>query len=171
MKYLTKKSAVLAMIVAGIAVGMYFIFFTKSDIEGWYSVRDTFVDSTARETAVILFVEVPEYDSVKLTKVAEFESDIWLSKSELNVNNKRTLLFHFFKGADTAALSDYMVDELSYTNPSIADPASLLQVVPHGWVLKVDYAPNKTDQGSTEIRKSQFYMPRAGVHARDLRPH
>lgn len=165
----SRKNLLLVIATIVLVAVVYLVWFGKSDIDGWYTVRDTFVDSTGRETAVILFVEVPEYDSAKMRKTAVYESEEWSGKTVWDLSRNRTLLFHFFKAADTLPLTEYMIGELAYSNPSISNPTELLQTVPNGWVVKMDFPKNAEGSTSTEMRAAQFYKPRPGVKARDLR--
>lgn len=162
---------VVVMLTAAFGLAGFWLYdhFYNDKLEGYYSIHDGFVDTTGIEQAAISFVQVEEYDSMMVLRVAERLTQESIERAELNVLKERTYLFYFFVPGDTAALNEEMIDELAYTHPDTRNPADRLVVVPGGWVVKAKFAPSTMQPKSIDTHKSQFYMPRAGIKALDLR--
>ena len=131
--------------------------------------RDNFLDSNGIEDASISFVEVLEYDSLKVLRVAEILTRDAVENEVLHRTKHRVYLYHFYIPGDTASLDEEMLDELAYTHPSVQDPSDKLLVVPGGWVVKASFSPDMWQPREIDGRQSQFYMPRAGTKVLDLR--
>ena len=138
-------------------------------LEGYYRIHDGFVDTTGIEQASVSFVEVEEYDSLMVLRVAERLTRTSIEANELSAEQERTYLFYFFEPGDTAALDSDMVDELAYTHPDTDNPQEKLVVVPGGWAVKATFAPTMLQPKDIDTRRLSFYMPRTGIKAQDLR--
>lgn len=160
-------------ILLGLSLGLAALFVwhrsSVNDVEGFYAVADSLLDVSDSEAAAIYFVKVEAYDTTKILRSAERIAQSIIMSPKLNSGRKRTMLFHFFKPGDTAGLSPVELDELAYTHPEITEPASMLYVVPGGWVVRAVFSPNKMQPQSVKLAPSRFYMPRPGVKAYDLR--
>lgn len=162
----------LLFFVAGAAVGLgiYFAFIHQgmNPVLEFSSVRDSFTDVKPAETTVVYFIRVKAYDSLQIRNAADYYIKEELVKPELAASKQRTLLLHFFVEGDTAALGTDMLDELAYTHPEVTDPSSTLMLVPSGYVMKVVYKPGAQTAATSELKRTQFYMARPGIHAKDL---
>jgi hypothetical protein len=160
-------------VLFGVAVGIagFYVWHKSSSlsIDGFYVETDGFTDTRGEDVASVHFVRVEAYDSLKILRVADHLITSALEGNTLDPSKKRRFLFHFFMASDTAALTQDMVDELAYTNPSIEDPARTLQVVASGYVLQADFAPSMMTPARSETRRTLFYMPRPGIKARDVK--
>ena len=160
---------VLFTVAFGIAVAYVIYWQSSVSIDGFYTVTDSFVDTTSHEAASVSFVQVEEYDSVKVIRVAEHLTQQALEGGDANALKRRTFLYHFYTPGDTASLTQDMIDELSYTHPAIVDAEQTLMVIPGGIVVKATFSEKSTRPETTDVRRTQFYMPRAGIRAKDFR--
>lgn len=167
----TSIIVVVVMLVVAFGLAGYWMYdhLAVDKLDGYYSVHDGFVDTTGIEQASVSFVEVEDYDSMMVLRVAERLTRESIDRQELDAQQERTYLYYFFMKGDTAALDEEMVDELAYTHPDTRNPADRLVVVPGGWVVKAAFAPAMMQPKAINTHQSQFYMPRAGIKAQDLR--
>lgn len=160
-------------IAVGFAAGLgaYFIWLRDmpNPVLEFSSVRDTFTDTSGNETAIVYFIRVKSYDSVQIRSSANYYVNQSITKPEISVSKRRTLLMHFFVEGDTAALSTDMQDELAYTHPEVSDPNKTLLLVPGGYVMKVVYDKDTHKPSVSELKRTSFFMARPGIHAKDLR--
>jgi hypothetical protein len=159
------------LLTASLVLAVVYVVFWRSsqELEGYYTVTDEFVDSSGLEIASVAFVKVEAYDSMKVLRVAEILTRNAVEGGKIDVLKARTFLYHFYITGDTAALTEAMVDELAYTHPMIVDPGSMLFMIPGGWVVRASFAEKMMQPRTVEARPSQFYMPRPGIRAIDLR--
>lgn len=155
------------IVLVGLAVGGYYVYFWTT--KTFYTVTDQFVDTTGIETVSVAFVQVEEYDSLKVNKVARILTQEAHEEGKVDLMKPRTFLYHFFKAGDTASLTDAMIDELAYTHPAIVDPEKQLMAVPNGWVVRVSFGEKMVEPRSEVTQQTLFFMPRPGVRAKDLR--
>lgn len=150
--------------------GGYLLYRSHSEsIDGYYTVDNVFTDTTITLSAKVGFVSVVAYDSVKMLKTAEKLTREFIESGAVDNNKQRDFLFHFFMRADTAPLTELMIDEIAYAHPEIVNPAENLLSVPGGWVVRARFAPRSIQPQSIEIRHTSFYKPRSGVRQADLK--
>jgi len=138
-----------------------------TSLQGTYSVRDHFVDSSGVDVVTIAFVEVEDYDSTHLRDVADLLARSEMESAGGSGSRTRGFLFHFFTPGDTAALTPEMIDDLAYQHPSIHEPEKRMLFVPGGWVVQV--SASGTAEPVVQVHHSPFYMPRPGISAKDLK--
>lgn len=158
---------VIVIVALGLGLGGYYIYTIVAN--PFYTVTDSFVDTNGPEQVSVSFVEVHEYDTVKIQKAAELITRDLHEQGKVDPARSRTFLYHFFIPGDTAALTDAMVDELAYTHPSIADAQQQLISVPGGWVIRATFDAGGNEPNTLTTQQAMFYMPRAGIRAKDLR--
>jgi hypothetical protein len=159
------------LLLAGIGFAAVLLWVRASDrsLSGYYTVTDSFVDSTGDAVASVGFVRVQQYDSLRMLRVAELLTREAIEQHKVNREREREFLYHFFQSGDTASLTAEIVDELAYTHPGVPDPAAKLLMVPGGWVVRATFAPRLIQPRTVVAQRSEFYMPRPGVRAKDLR--
>ncbi len=162
---------VIALIVLGVAIAVGYVWWRTMDrsVEGTYSIADAFVDSTGPVVASVRFVRVSEYDSLSMLRIAEHLTRQSIEQQRVNNQRERDFLYHFFCDGDTAALTPAIIEELAYTHPNLTEPGARLLMVPGGWVIRATFAPGVLQPRSVVAKRSQFYMPRPGIRAMDLR--
>jgi len=158
--------AVLLLIGLGIAVAYVVLRYDKTEqyaqqIDRIVRTRDTLVES-------VHFVRVADYDSVNVRDVAADIVRESLDSNELDVSKSRVYVFHMFMSTDTSDLTQDMIEELAYTNPSIEKPATVLRCVKNGWIVAYRFAPYRTQPRGFEMGRTYFYMPRSGVKMKDI---
>lgn len=158
---------VIVIVSLGLGLGGYYLYTILSN--PFYTVTDQFIDSSGPQQVSVAFVQVAEYDTVKIKKTAELITREAHEDGRVDPTKPRTFLYHFFKSGDTLALTDADVDELAYTHPSIVDPQKQLVSVPEGWVVHATFAAGGKEPKELETHKTRFFMPRAGIRAKDLR--
>lgn len=161
------------LVLFGLGIGfaafyMWFRFHATS-LDGFYVQTDAFTDVRGEEVASVYFIKVEDYDSLKIVRVADEIIKTAITSKSVDEKKKRRFLFHFFVGTDTAALSQEMIDELEYTNPSIEDPATTIHMVSNGYVIQVTFAPLGQQPQKVDSRRTLFYKPRPGVSAQKIR--
>jgi len=160
-------------VVLGIGIGIaaLLIWFRISitSIDGFYTVSDSFIDPRRNEITNVLFVEVPQYDSVRILRSVKEITLQHLADTAMKSERDRLLLFHFYVSSDTGALSSEMLEELTYTHPEIRDPKSVLRLIRGGFIVKVHYPATKMEPSNVVMFRSQFYLTQPGVKAKDLK--
>lgn len=150
----------------GIAVAYVSLRYFRSDryaeqVDSIVRTRDTLITS-------VRFVRVTDYDS---TNVRDITADIVgksLDTNEFDVSKTRHYVLHMFTTADTSNLTQEMLDELAYTNPTIEEPEKVLRCVKNGWIVSYKFAPYRTQPRGFEMVRTYFYMPRNGVKIKDI---
>lgn len=168
----SSKWFVAALLAAGLTVAALFVYvrWQATSIDGFYEVRDSFIDASGERTAAAYFVKVEAYDTSKIVRVGAEIAAQAAQQPAFDVARQRTLLIHFFEGTDTDALSDVELDELAYTNPEIGDARGTLQAVRRGYVMSSTYPSGSVAPAEPAVlRQATFYMPRPGIKARDIR--
>lgn len=162
---------VIILVAFGLGVAGAYVYWKMSDssLQGYYSVSDTFTDSTGTVQVSVSFIQVTQYDSVKALRVAELLTRQAIEGGVINNKKEREFLYHFFVPGDTAVLTREGVEELAYTHPSITNPTEKLISVPGGWVVRATFASSMIQPKQVEAKRSAFYMPRKGIRAKDLR--
>ncbi len=170
---MNRSTKLFLVILLGCAFGVAGFFVYQSVLRGsisdFYTEVDRVVDERGERSALVAFVRVEEYDSIRIIRVADRIIEQAMEINTLRPEKQRRFLLHFFVDSDTGRLTQEMIDELAYTNPSIEDPRSLLRVVDSGYVLQADFAPRAAAPNATKVQRTQFYMPRAGVRAKDIK--
>lgn len=160
-------------IVLGIGIGLAALLiwfrFSVTSIDGFYTVTDSLIDPRRNEITNVLFVEVPQYDSVRILRSVKEITLQHLSDTAMKKERDRLLLFHFYVPSDTGALTDEMLEELTYTHPEIADPRSMLRLIRGGYIVKVRYPAKAVEPSDIMMFRSQFYLTQPGIKAKDLR--
>lgn len=149
--------------IAGAYVGLRYF---RSDsyaieVDRIVRTRDTLVTS-------VHFVRVADYDSVNVRDVSADIVRASLDSNDLDVTKARHYVFHMFTTADTADLTQDMLDELAYTNPAIENPTQVLRCVKNGWIVSYKFAPYRTQPRGFEMVRTYFYMPRNGIKLKDI---
>jgi hypothetical protein len=168
----SSKWFVAALLAAGLTVAALFVYvrWQATSIDGFYEVKDSFIDASGDRTAAAYFVKVEAYDTSKIVRVGAEIAAQAAQQSAFAVARQRTLLIHFYEGTDTAALTDVELDELAYTNPEIVNARGTLQVVRRGYVMSSTYPLGSVAPAEPAVlRQATFYMPRPGIKARDIR--
>ena len=162
---------IIVLLAFGFGAAGVYVFWQLSDnnLDDYYTVADSFTDTTGNVHVKVDFVEVEGYDSLKVLKVAEQLTRQSIEGNELNSKKEREFLYHFFVRGDTAMLSQRNTEELAYTHPGIAEPSKKLLSVPGGWVVRATFAPSMIQPRMVEAKRSEFYMPRKGIQAKTLR--
>lgn len=168
----SSKWFVTALLAAGLTIAALFVYvrWQATSIDGFYEVKDSFVDASGERTAAAYFIRVETYDTSKIIRVgAEIAAQV-AQQSAFDVARQRTLLIHFYEGSDTSALSDVELDELAYTNPEIGDARAKLQAVRRGYVMSSNFPSGSAAPAEpAALRQATFFMPRPGIKARDIR--
>ncbi len=168
----SSKWFVAALLAAGLTVAALFVYvrWQATSIDGFYEVKDSFIDASGDRTAAAYFVKVEAYDTSKIVRVGAEIAAQAAQQSAFAVARQRTLLIHFYEGMDTAALTDVELDELAYTNPEIVNARGTLQAVRRGYVMSSTYPSGSVAPAEPAVlRQATFYMPRPGIKARDIR--
>jgi hypothetical protein len=168
----SSKWFVAALLAAGLTVAALFVYvrWQATSIDGFYEVKDSFIDASGDRTAAAYFVKVEAYDTSKIVRVGAEIAAQAAQQSAFAVARQRTLLIHFYEGTDTAALTDVELDELAYTNPEIINARGTLQAVRRGYVMSSTYPLGSVAPAEPAVlRQATFYMPRPGIKARDIR--
>lgn len=162
---------VIVLLTFGVGAAGVYVYWqlTDNNLDGYYTVADSFTDTTGTVYVKVDFVEVTGYDSLKVLKVAELLTRQSVEQNELNGKKEREYLYHFFVNGDTAMLTTRNTEELAYTHPGIAEPSKKLLSVPGGWVVRATFAPSMIQPRMVEAKRSEFYMPRKGIQAKTLR--
>lgn len=164
------RRLLIGLVIAGILLMVAYVAWHLSSrsIEGTYRVADSVLDSVGVEQTSVLFVEVEAYDSMHALRVAEALTRQQIEQQTLNVQRRRTYVYHFYVPGDSASLTPEMIDELSYKHPSMTNPEDQLYLVPHGWIVRAIIPAKHWQPESVEAKPVAFYMPRAGLRARDV---
>jgi hypothetical protein len=168
----SSKWFVAALLAAGLTVAALFVYvrWQATSIDGFYEVKDSFIDASGDRTAAAYFVKVEAYDTSKIVRVGAEIAAQAAQQSAFAVARQRTLLIHFYEGTDTAALTDVELDELAYTNPEIVNARGTLQAVRRGYVMSSTHPLGSVAPAEPAVlRQATFYMPRPGIKARDIR--
>lgn len=152
-----------------IALGYLWYRHEENSVDGFYTVVDTFVDRKESTSTSVHFVRVDAYDTTKILRVAEKITREAVEQGTLPISDRRQFLFHFFMASDTHALTPNMVEELAYSNPSIENPARTLYLVQNGYVVQAVFAASLHQPQKVQLTASDFYLPRPGIHARDVK--
>jgi len=160
-------------VVLGIGIGLAAILIwyrvSIASLDGFYTVTDSLMDPRRNEITNVLFVEVPQYDSVKILRSVKEITLKHLADTAMKKERDRLLLFHFYVPSDTGALTEEMLEELTYTHPEISDPKSVLRLIRGGYIVKVSYPAQTQEPTDITMFRSQFYLTQPGVKAKDLR--
>ncbi len=159
------------LVSLGFAIAAVFVWLRLSDrtLDSYYTITDSFSDTSTSVSASVYFIKVTEYDSMLMLRSAERITKNAIESQQLNLERERDFLFHFFIPSDSSRLTPDIVDELAYTHPSIDHPDQKLVVVRNGWVIRATFAPGMKHPREVTTRQTEFYMPRAGIRAKDLR--
>lgn len=155
------------MILLGIGLGIAALFVWRTldsaSLDGFYVVTDTisYADEDAKTT--ILYVQVEIADSSKIVRTTSELAERTFA-SDTGSLKRRFLELRCYVPSDTQALTQEMVDELAYTNPSIEDPQTSLYVVPNGVLARVWSSNPKVGVDSVSVIRTLFYRPRGGSH-------
>lgn len=160
-------------VALGIGVGLAALLVwyraSTSSLDGFYTVTDSLVDPRRNEITNVIFVEVPQYDSVKILRSVKEITLQHLADTAMKKERDRLLLFHFYVQSDTGALTREMLEELTYTHPEIPDPKAVLRLIRGGYIVKVSYPASQLEPSDITMFRSQFYLTQPGVKAKDLR--
>lgn len=168
----SSKWFVAALLAAGLTIAALFVYvrWQATSIDGFFEVKDSFIDASGDRTAAAYFVKVEAYDTSKIIRVGAELAAQAAQQASFDVARQRTLLIHFYEGTDTSALTDVELDELAYTNPEIVDARTKLQAVRRGYVMSSTYPSGSAVPAEpAALRQATFYMPRPGIKARDIR--
>lgn len=170
MQQRTTTIIIAVLVAAGLALMVAYIWWYGSsrDLTGTYRVSDVVIDTLGVEHTSILFVEVDEYDSLHLLKVAESLTRGQVERRSLDHDRRRTYLYHFYVVGDTAALTQEMIDEVQYRHPALTDPTERLLQVPHGWIVRAVLPAGHIHPEQVEAAQVAFYIPRPGMSAHDV---
>jgi hypothetical protein len=168
----SRSTAIILAILVGLGLTLMAVYIwwygASRDVRGTYQVADVVVDTLGVEHTSILFVEVAEYDSLHLLKVAEALTRRQVEQRSLDQRRRRTYLYHFFVPGDTAVLSQEMIDEVQYRHPALTDPTERLLQVPHGWIVRAVLPADHIHPELVEAHQVAFTIPRPGLRARDV---
>ena len=146
------------MILLGIGLGIAAVFVWRTldsaSLEGFYVITDTITYAN---------VQVESADSAKIVRTTRELAERTLT-SDTSTAKRRVVELRCYVPSDTQALSQEMVDELAYTNPSIEDPQSTLYVVPNGVLARVWSTQRPAVVDSIDMIRTLFYRPRGGSH-------
>lgn len=154
------------MILLGIGLGIAALFVWRtlesSSLEGFYIVTDNIAYQNADAATTILYVQIESADSGKVVRATRELAERTLASD--STRGKRFIELRCYVPSDTQALTQEMIDELAYTNPSIEDAQSTLFVVPNGMLARVWSSNPTMGIDSMSLSRTVFYRPRSGSH-------
>jgi hypothetical protein len=168
------RSLIIAIVLVGIGIGIAVLFVAQRmeemQLDKFYVVSDSLVDYSASQHSHVYFVQVTEYDTLRMARVANHLALTRVVGSHVPAQPIKDLLVFFYEPTDTSALTADEVDDLAYTNREQADPGKSLYAVRNGFQLRARFEAN-SNSPTTDVSlvSSTFFRPRAGIRAADLR--
>jgi hypothetical protein len=160
-----KKLVPMILLGIGLGIAAAFVWRTldSASLEGFYVITDTITYANDDAATTILYVQVESADSAKIVRTTRELAERTLT-SDTSTAKRRVIELRCYVPSDTQALTQEMVDELAYTNPSIEDPQSTLYVVPNGVLARVWSTQRPAVVDSVDMIRTLFYRPRGGSH-------
>ena len=161
-----KKLIPLILLGIGLGIAAVFIWRTvdSASLEGFYVVTDTIAYADEDAATTILYVQIETADSGKIVRATRELAERTLA-SDTTTGKRRFVELRCYVPSDTQALTQEMVDELAYTNPSIEEPLTSLYVVPNGVLARIWSSNPAVGIDSISVVRTLFYRPRGGSHA------
>lgn len=159
-----KKLVPMILLGVGLGIAALFVWRTldSSSLEGFYVVTDTIAYADDDVKTTIHYVQVESADSGKIVRATHELAERTLT-SDTGSIKRRFIELRCYVPSDTQALSQEMVDELAYTNPSIESPQQTLYVVPNGVLARVWSSNPAIGIDSITVVRTLFYRPRGGA--------
>lgn len=158
-----KKLVPMILLGVGLGIAALYVWRTmdSASLEGFYVVTDTIAYADDDVKTTILYVQVEAADSGKIVRATRELAERTFA-SDTGALKRRFVELRCYVPSDTQALTQEMVDELAYTNPSIEDPQTSLYVVSNG-ILARAWSSNPTiGIDSVTIIRTMFYRARGG---------
>lgn len=163
------KIFVTVLLVLSVLIAVAYIGFRYFWARPYSEEVDRIVSTRDSVVTAVYFVRVTDYDSLNVRDITADYVSASLDSNSLDPTKERLYVFHLFTTADTTSLTNEMVEELAYTNPTVQDPESVLRCVKNGWIVRYQFAPYRIQPRSFEMDRTYFYMPKSGLKIKDIK--
>ncbi len=156
------------IVVLGLGVAAAYVGLRYFRANAYAEEIDRMVRTKDSVVTAVYFIRVADYDSVNVREISANYVRSSMDSSALDVTKTRQYVFHMFTSSDTMDLTQDMIDELAYTNPSIENPTQVLRCVKNGWIIAYTFSPYRAQPRSLDMARTYFYMPRTGLKLKDI---